>query len=427
MAVEVVMNMSRVVRSALFSGCVLAALSVGVGGGAVRADDLIRGATTAPAAPQDGLIGVSSPDYGADVKGDTTITLSAPGYEKLTVTCWKQGGGKFGTKTTIATPTVDASGAGTFVFPADRFPHGPLVLTINGLKGNKQDNCYLQLYNKGGVSWNEGIPKTTPPGAEGLKLVFEDDFNTMPSISSTDMKATYYDHKPPGGTQDFSNIPFTSADKPNSPFAQMDTYLRIRVSSKANSAGIISSLKNDGSGIKVSAPCYFECKFLAQSAVGSWPAFWLLSDNVSKPLPGCDELDIIEAVGGEGPGSPNAPALYQITPHAWAQGPLGDQLQDRAYKAMKNPCDMHKFGVPSNWCDSFHTYGCRVNKDVTTYYLDNIEVGHHHTLPLSKTVPMYFLINFATGGGWPVDLSRYNGQIDMYVDFVRVYADELAK
>ena len=25
------------------------------------------------------------------------------------------------------------------------------------------------------------------------------------------------------------------------------------------------------------------------------------------------------------------------------------------------------------------------------------------------------------GGGWPVDLSRYDGTIDMYVDYVRVY------
>jgi hypothetical protein len=27
----------------------------------------------------------------------------------------------------------------------------------------------------------------------------------------------------------------------------------------------------------------------------------------------------------------------------------------------------------------------------------------------------------AAGGGWPVDLSRYNGLADMYVDYIRVY------
>jgi hypothetical protein len=35
---------------------------------------------------------------------------------------------------------------------------------------------------------------------------------------------------------------------------------------------------------------------------------------------------------------------------------------------------------------------------------------------------LFFLVNLATGGGWPVDLSRYNGLADMYVDYVRVYS-----
>ncbi len=52
---------------------------------------------------------------------------------------------------------------------------------------------------------------------------------------------------------------------------------------------------------------------------------------------------------------------------------------------------------------------------------DNIEVGGHVTLPLSKKMPIFFPMNLATGGGWPVDLSRYNGVADMYVDYVRVY------
>ncbi len=32
-----------------------------------------------------------------------------------------------------------------------------------------------------------------------------------------------------------------------------------------------------------------------------------------------------------------------------------------------------------------------------------------------------FMFNLATGGCWPVDLSRYDGLADMYVHFVRVY------
>ena len=70
-------------------------------------------------------------------------------------------------------------------------------MRISGENGGVKDNCYLQLYNKSGVSWNEGIPKDPPPAAKGMSLVFADDFTGPLSISSTDPKAAYYDHKPP--------------------------------------------------------------------------------------------------------------------------------------------------------------------------------------------------------------------------------------
>jgi beta-glucanase (GH16 family) len=80
-------------------------------------------------------------------------------------------------------------------------------------------------------------------------------------------------------------------------------------------------------------------------------------------------------------------------------------------------------GIPSTWCRTFHTYGVRIMPDVTTYYYDNVEMCHHKTLPISQKYPLFFLINLATGGGWPVDLSRY-GKGDMYVDWVRVYGTD---
>ncbi len=187
-------------------------------------------------------VSVLSPDYCSDVKGDTKVTLSAPGFQRVTAKCWKPGRG-FGSDSTVATVELDARGKGSFVFRADEYPHGPVTLRISGANGGVKDTCYLQLYNKGGVSWNEGMPKDPPPAAKGLKLVFADDFKGPLSISSTDPKATYYDHKPPGGTQDFSRHVFSGHDAPKNPFSQVDTYLRIRASDKKKSSGLISSLK----------------------------------------------------------------------------------------------------------------------------------------------------------------------------------------
>ena len=368
-------------------------------------------------------VAVLGPGYCSDVKGDTTVNLAAPGFKTLTAKCWKPGGA-FGSDSTIATVALDVKGNGSFVFPADRYPHGPITVRISGKNGNVKDTCYLQLYNKGGISWNEGMPKD-PPAAKGMKLIFADDFDGPLSISSTDPKAKYYDHKPPNGWQDFSVHVFSGHDSPKNPFARVDSYLRIRANDKTRSSGLISSLKSDGSGIKVSAPCYFECRFLGPNAIGTWPAFWLLTDfltdyKVKGDKTPCDELDIIEAYGGEGPGSPNAGDLYMVTPHCWLQGDAGKALEKQAYEGMHNPIAMHKFGIPSTWFEAFHTYGCKITETDTIYYCDNIEVGRHATFPLSKKQPLFFLINLATGGGWPVDLSRY-GMTDMYIDYVRVY------
>ena len=373
-------------------------------------------------------IAVVSPDYCSAVTGDTTVTVAAPGFKSLIVKCWKQGDG-LGSDSTVATVDLDATGNGSFVFPAKAYPHGPVTVRISGENGEAKDNCYLQLYNKGGVRWNEGMHED-PPAAEGMTLVFADDFNGPFSTTSTDPKASYYDHKPPGGQQDFSTLSFTSLDQPNNPFRQVDSYLRIRASEEAKSSGLISSLKNDASGITATAPCYFECRFIGPNAIGTWPAFWLMTDYMTDYVQGkglkmpCDELDIIEAYGGEGPGHPNAFDTYMICPHAWNQGEVGKALEKNAFEGLHNPIRMRKFGIPSTWFEMLHTYGCKITETDTIYYCDNIEVGRHPTLPLSKQKPIFFLINLATGGGWPVDLSRYNGVADMYVDYVRVYQEK---
>ncbi len=369
-------------------------------------------------------IAVVSPGYCGEIRGNTHVVLEAPGFKSVTVKCWKQGG-RFGAVSTVATSAIDARGRGTFLFPADQYPHGPLTLRIQGVVGSLKDTCYLQLYNKGGVSWNVGMPHA-PPQAKGMTLVFADDFDGPLSVSSTDPKARYYVHKPPNGYQDFSIHTFTGPESPANPFTQIDSFLRISARDQTHSSGLICSMKNDASGIKVRPPCYFECRLIGPNAIGTWPAFWLMSDymtdyKVKGDKTPCDELDIIEAYGGEGPGEPNADDSYMITPHCWNQGESGKAIEQKAFEQMHNPVRMRKVGIPSTWFEAFHVFGCKITKNDSIYYCDDIEVGRHATLPISREKPLFFMINLATGGGWPVDLSRYGGRADMYVDYVRVY------
>ena len=171
----------------------------------------------------------------------------------------------------------------------------------------------------------------------------------------------------------------------------------------------------DGKGLWVKAPCYFECRFLAHSAPGTWPAFWVL--NQTKNLPG-DELDIIEAYGGRGEGNPNDSGYY-ATAHYWQQ----KDSEGKEVKAPWKHINMLEIGSKTSWSTTFHTYGLRVGKGSTVYYLDNIEVFRHATNRYSGEQPLFFLVNYAIGGasGWKINLERYDNSSDMYVDFIRVY------
>lgn len=368
-------------------------------------------------------VSVSAPAFGADVQGDTEIRVNGEGFEKLRVTCWK-GAGRFGKKTTVGVVEPNDEGDGSVVFPADEYPHGPLTITITGESDQRTDNYYLQVYNTGGRAWMAGAPEGAPPPAEGMELAFADDFEDANlSISRTGNGTTYGSHKIRWG--DFSGIPFGDHEnKENTPFRQRGTWLRIRADEQKNTTGLIASIGQDGDGVQARAPCYFECRFIAQSAPGAWPAFWLMTNEVTSPGKGVDELDVIEAYGGEGPGNPNSGGRYMIATHWWNQGPDGgaDETQPGFY----GPVDMRSLGGGAAWWETPHTYGVRVGKEETVYFCDNFEVARHPTARLSREQPLYFYVNFAIGGasGWRKDLSRYQGRADMYVDYVRVWKGE---
>ena len=414
------MNTIRLAASTFF---LLAVLGFSAG---TRADS--SGAPPYPA----NRISIVAPDYRATVKGDTTVNLRAPGLASALATCWKQGPG-FGADSEITPAPIklDAQGAGSFVFPADSYPHGPIIVRIKGLTagGKVADDCYLELFNAGGVSWDEGLKDVpTPDPAKGMTLTFSDDFTRMPTISTTGAGATYCSNKPdkPEGGE-FGDAIFADFDGPYNPFYQTETYLRMRMTWRPDvtdpkgwkrhaTTGFLSSEAHDGSGFHTQGgrAQYFECRLLNGAAPGTWPAFWTLSakNHVGNTGP-CNELDILESY------MPHTES-YHITPHEWSyhEG-KGDK-----YKVQK----VTQIGGKANVCQTFHTYACLITKDITRYYFDNVEVFSHPTLKYSWEDGNYFMINLAfqdrkdayTNG----DFNRYGGADDMWVDWVRVYEQE---
>jgi hypothetical protein len=370
---------------------------------------------------------IKSPALRADIDGDIKIQFVAPGMKKAAVLCWfkPSGPGLAGRDSQVGSEiALDAEGNGALTFPARLYPYGPINVRIIAWNDTERDRRELQLFNKAGMRVGVGAPKSVPAGAQGMKLVFEDDFNAPLSISRDGKNARYTSHKPGGG--DFSGWPFSDFEGPDNPFAQIESYLRIRASKtagKPGSTGLISPVNMDGSVVSFTAPVYFECRFLAQSAPGTWPAFWLLTKNkaVGGEKDAVDELDVIEAYGGTGEGNPNFSG-YEVTSHFWGQKDAeGKKIKD-AHKVI----DMSKLGNRSSWSTTFHTYGIKVTPTDTIYYLDDEEVFRHPSGEISKTEPHYFLINYAIGGnsGWKIDLEREGNMSDMYVDYVRVYQGE---
>ncbi len=362
-----------------------------------------------------GEVVVTAPANGANVKGATKLEIRAPGVERVKVSSWTAGAQPV--EKVVAEQALDAAGRGEVVFPADQFPHGPITIRVSGVAGGKTSNYNLMVFNEGGVAAGSGLPPA-PPQAAGMKLVYADDFTGALSISKDGAGATYAAHKPGGG--DFSGFPFTDYGAKGDPFLQRETWLRIRADENANTSGLISSLRFDGTGITATAPCYFECRLIAQSIPGTWPAFWIMTTGVRNGLDKpADELDVIEGYGGEGQGSPNQRG-YWIATHYWNQnGQEQDKDQPGFYGQI--PMTETKGGLGTTWYETFHTYGVKITKEDTIYYCDNVEVARHKTAKLSAKEPFFFFVNLAVGGGWPVDLSRYGGTADMYVDFVRVY------
>ncbi len=369
-------------------------------------------------------ITILSPEYRSAIKGNIDIKLYAPGMKGIAANCWHQPDAAhpdaFGYDNRFgANIHPDANGYATVHFPADRFPHGPITVLLHAWDGTGRsfrhaDTCYLQLYNEGGVSWNEGLKNAPqPPQAKGMHLVFADDFDSMPSISRGGKGAVYNSIKADG--TEYGDAISASFGGPYDPFYQTGTYMRIRAQYRPGivdsmgwhrqyTSGMLTSERTDGTGI---APrfAYFECRMICPNAIGTWPAFWLLTqgshvggDTVSN------EYDIIEGYGPH-------PDGYWITPHDWGFG--------KAYKSHWIAAD--SIGGRADFAQTFHTYGCKITADTTYYYFDNIMVWSHPTLEVARKEGMQFMINNNLGGGWPVDLSRYNGAADMYVDWVRVY------
>ena len=367
------------------------------------------------------------PEVGSTINGNTTVEVYAPGMKNLVAHIWHQpdadhpGANGYDAYFTGITPDL-MTGLAQVKFDANLFPHGPLVVVINGWDSaagdpnySHSDNTWIQFYNGGGVVWNKGIP-APPPQAAGMSVVYQDDFTSALSISRTGAGTTYTSLKPdnyPNGSE-FGDAIFADPATPYNPFAIIgNDYLRIRISKvppgysdpwgRTYFGGMLSSARVDGTGIAATNG-YFEARMMLPPGNGAWSAFWLLSKNSigASRLSTTAEIDIVETYGANPQGACQ-------NEHSWATKP----------EIHQGNCSNGNYAF-SDGISTWHIYGVKITPATTYYYIDNVQVWSHPTLPQERS-PMFFLIDAALGSGFPVDLTKYGGQVDLFVDYVRVF------
>ncbi|MBB6732341.1 hypothetical protein H7C18_15580 [Cohnella sp. CBP 2801] len=373
-----------------------------------------------------------------------------------------------GTKDLVADVTM-ADGAGSFVFPASKFPKGPIAIRIDvyDAQGKFVDTAYAQYYNTVGVEWKTGLGEApVNPVTQGMNVTYADDFNTMPNLSVTgdgigssadntaiaaDAAHSYATRKVDedrGGMFGWSYFADHDGSKYD-PFSLTDNqYMKLTTTywpegnvpgasgywGQKTTTGYLSSLGQDGSGFHTSGGHnqYFEARMFVGPNPAHWPAFWLLtsngaihSDGSLSPVFGgpSDELDINESYLG-------TPDGYQTTTHQWG------------YDTGKSGGQWNSIDTPDwsniNIAMGFHTFGVLITEQTTTYYVDNIPVFNRPTTEVSWEDGSYFILNGGVSDHYgipqdgadtfgpdkqPMGFTRYGDSADDYIDWVRVYED----
>jgi beta-glucanase (GH16 family) len=211
---------------------------------------------------------------------------------------------------------------------------------------------------------------------------------------------------------------------PYNPFTIMgNQYLRIRAIkappgtvdpegwNRTYESGMLSAGHVNGTAVGSVSDGYYEARIMLPAEIGTWPAFWNLSQDSTgaNRLSTASELDTMEGYG-------QFPATFCQTWHYWGNPATGNGTCNSG--GTPYTTDPGTYG--DNDMSTWHTYGLKITPTDVIWYIDNHETWRVPATQQSQDL-QFFMINLELGSGWPIDLTRYNNQADMFVDWVRVF------
>jgi hypothetical protein len=384
--------------------------------------ELVRPANASCGSPEGGPVtsgpAVRCPRTGSVVAGSSVDLQVAtepgePGYSSIVATVWPA---------EIAVPvgsgvrgTPGSSGLTNLTVDVGDVPPGPFTVHVQakGL-GRPTKTTFFQLYRGTVDGRTADVPSSV--AARGRSLVFAEEFSRPLTISRMGYEADYAAAKPTHATaEDFGEAIFADPAKGLDILGVVDRqYLRVEVQPvpqgmadpqgwrRTRLGGLLSSARQGGSGFSAQYG-YFEARMLAPAAPGTWPAFWMMpSDNLIKSQPVVAEIDAVELYGHEPTG-----ACHSTHEHRGGTDTGGIAQCGTRFETERAAL-------------SWHTYGVSISPTDITFFIDGRVVA---TAPQVEDggSPMFFMVNLALGGGWPVDLEAVQERAVLYVDYVRVY------
>lgn len=134
---------------------------------------------------------------------------------------------------------------------------------------------------------------------------------------------------------------------------------------------------------------------------GTWPAIWMLGDNISSVnWPACGEIDIMEHLGRD---------LNKIFGTLHYTGHSGGSAEGGTT-------------MITNATTDFHVYKCEWNSSTIKFFVDNaLYYTHGNTSSLPFNQNFFIILNVAMGGNFGGSIDPNFSRAEMEIDYVRVY------
>jgi len=256
-------------------------------------------------------------------------------------------------------------------------------------------------------------PNTGDIDLTGYTLTFEDNFDRLSLATRSPKGSATWFHIPPYGAA----ANYSASKWDSNALSVAGGILSIKAYQDPSGtwrSGNISSVDETGQGF-AQRYGYFEVRArMPESGTGSWPAFWLLSSTSINNTTGkkFSEIDIFEWYGTT---YTHNRAIISEATHNWAPG--GTHGEGAEFYSPTTP--MPNGAKP--W-KGYHIYGCQIDPVHITWYIDGIRTNQIPTSDAAAymTGPYYMMLDYALGGGWPIDKVVNDSTFD--IDWVRVYA-----